>query len=327
MRVLLLLPIAIVSACAGPDGSQKPVDSGADLDSGTDSGADSDDDSGGDSGEDTGQDSGELPFDPDPRCPVEDGDIEQEPIYKHRVDRLISADGLSFTLSDDDGLSHASVPDAFLMEGEIWAYVVDGTQGRHGIWAARHHGGLVLQDCVLVDDTWDRLRVDPDVVSTDDGLRLYWLQGSPPDQPEPATRQIWTALSSDGVTYFDAELAIETGSATDPSVARGPDGLWWMAYSVRGGTVALATSVDGRTFTETDTQVEGTVPELHATDGGLRLYTTRGEKIYSSVSADGQTWTDEPEPRWIPGFAPSVLTVEGETWMWVASQERDEASP
>jgi hypothetical protein len=298
------------------------VAAGADDSAGDDNAGDSGDS--GVSADDTGgpDDTGgadETGIDPDPRCPNTDDGAEPEPIHEHRVQSLRSQDGLSFQTTDAPELLHASVPDAFLLDGEPHAIVVDGTPGRHGLWMARDDDGLALVDCVLVDGVWDPFRVDPDVVSTDGGVRLYWLEGVAPGEAPPETRRVWTASSTDGHTFVDARVALEWSTLTDPSVARGPDGRWWMAISVPGYATRLARSDDGLDFQLTGTRIPGDKAELHGTPDGLRLYVTIDGDIESLRSTDGQTWQADDGVRWAGVASPSVLEVDGELRMLVVS--------
>ncbi len=79
--------------------------------------------------------------------------------------------------------------------------------------------------------------------------------------------------------------------ASAPSVARAPDGTFWMAYvDPATDTLAMAQSADGTTFgTSTPTDIEATAPSLILDDDTFVLYATIDARIVrATAGADRQ---------------------------------------
>ncbi len=135
---------------------------------------------------------------------------------------------------------------------------------------------------------------DPWVVVDEDGrARLYYAAEGGIGLAE-ASRVDGTFTRVGDGPLLDAGQAL-SGVPRRPSVARGPDGAWWMYYDA-GGAIGIARSEDGRSFTRVDG--DPSTPEMDPAvlpfDAELPDVESRVEM---SVGAPGAIGVDTPAGR------------------------------
>lgn len=170
------------------------------------------------------------------------------------------------------------------------------------------------------------------------GCGLGWIDGE--DDPTAGLPTSgagpYTRLSRDDATpALEPVFHDETRSnVEDPSMLAGGPGvrIWYTDATVDPVTAEIryleATSLralpTGKTtvLTATEAWEEGLVSAPHVVanpDGGLVMFYEGGiamPSIGRAVSADGLTWTKDPDPILVGAESPSAVFVYGETWLF-----------
>jgi hypothetical protein len=215
----------------------------------------------------------------------------------HRLMLATSKDGMTWTLSSDVFLEHASTPCLFEgADGRLIALFVDA--------AGIAQPGALGARVELADGTWARKETnlrdaDPDVVRLPNGS--YRAFTKEPDGSiavfESRDGLGWTPL---GTAFRDAAYL----NATSPDVFQIGNG-WVMLLSL-GPQLLRATSRDGLSFTATGVaDLGGSVSSTVMVPGGWRTYfhvnaspQTGGRMIIrSAFTADGAGWRVDPGNR------------------------------
>lgn len=269
--------------------------------------------------------------DPSQTCRMEVAQ-NQSALFLHRVFRASTDDaGATFTPENLLVLDHASVPDVtFGKDQHLWMYYVSGETDYHSIWVARtdDKGDFQPLRCITLNGEPLRSGVDPDIVAMPDGrLRLFYYSnfGAPaPGVIDP--HYIETAVSSDGIHFYEEGVVLETDGGTDPSAIRHSTGTWVMAVPVNGLKMQIATSPDGVNWTELLQLDTSGIPELvEEPDGDIILFIgipngNNEMKRYRSENV-GQSWTAETNIT-VPGVThvpdevnhPSILRYSPTSW-------------
>ena len=186
---------------------------------------------------------------------------------------------------------------------------------------------------------------DPDVTILANGTYLLaytpelGVGGGP-----PAGMPIYTAISTDGINFTNAQPAFtlaSTAQVSDPSVVQLANGEFLMSVGNFGhpGTnagVSFYISQNGQNYTPTGvtlTQSDISPDLVLLSNGDVRLYTTGAGGIVSFISPNGgQTWTEEAGLRLaLPANANaglvSVMQAGPNQWDMVYQQLIDPSNP
>ena len=242
--------------------------------------------------------------------------------------------------SKDEGtrVADGSVPFAFKMkDGRIRLYYC----GPGGILSAISQDSLTFnkEEGVRFNSNQGST-CDPSVVSLPDGrFRMYYKIAFGQGGPGSAVHKIYSAVSSDGLTFQDEGLRIDSektgdnGWASVPEAVLLEDGgvrIYYVSgdFEARGGTMS-AVSADGLAFDkEAGARTEALVDPavLHLSDGaflllGVSLPTPPGleqklpQGIYALFSKDGLNFG---EPRSVLQengvYDPSIIQVDEDTF-------------
>ncbi len=157
------------------------------------------------------------------------------------------------------------------------------------------------------DGSQERIASHPWLIAVDGGYRMYYQGNSnAASAPEPSYR-VFSAFSTDGLTFTREGLRVDQGTATGliqaahGRILRRADGVLRMWFSatpaVNGGpgTVLGATSLDGLTFQLDRAPVLDRLHDptvLALPGGGVQMYSTYlAQNLLRLESADGLTFT------------------------------------
>lgn len=246
---------------------------------------------------------------------------------------------IAWTQDSGTRVSDGSVPYAMkLKDGRFRLYYC----GMGGIRSAVSTDGLSFTDEAgtrLTGDpssTYEKVVCDPTVVTLDDGrVRMYYKGGDGKQGgPGTAVHKVYSAISSDGLTFtreglrIDSEKTGDRGWASVPEAIKLPDGrvrIYYVTGDIENNNgIASAISTDGLTFTkEPGTRVRNFVDPavLRLGDGRfLLLVANPGANrevpagIYSYVSSDGLTFGDRQTVlQQNSVFDPTVIQLDGST--------------
>src|SRR3989344_2575609 len=218
---------------------------------------------------------------------------------------------LLFSWEEDGGsrITGGSVPFIHkLKDGRVRLYYCENS----GILSAISNDGLTFtkeQGVRISPGTGFELQVcDPTMVDLLDGkMRMYYKGAdSQSGGPGQSIHKIYSAISSDGLTFtkeglrIDSEQTDDRGWASVPEAFRLSDGrvrLYYVSDSVVSGHgIVSAISSDGFTFTKEDTKLTGYVdPSITTLPDGRYLLlapSMAGGGIYRFVSNDGIHFED-----------------------------------
>jgi len=205
--------------------------------------------------------------------------------YYHSIWKATSNDGRAWTKENRLIIDHASVPHPTqLANGSIVVYYVNGSIDTFDCSITEDGINYKYGDCKLFNYTTQKAW-DPYVIKLDNGkYRLFFFgpeQGGPGQLPQMASNKIYSALSDDGINFYqESGIRFQHNEITDPAVIF-VDGVWKM-YLAKGPGVLIATSSDGYSFTKVgEYNTQGSVPDiLKLDDGSLLLFICRNGISY-----------------------------------------------
>lgn len=204
---------------------------------------------------------------------------------------------------------HASVPDVIAKDGVLYAYYVDVTEDgkpeQIGVRTSSDNGASWGQKkYVVFQNARNRVPVDPAPYLLPDGkIRLYYLDIAEVQAGKNASHKIYSAISSDGVTFTQEDGARFTyDKIFDPDVVN-VDGSWRMYVGTHDNKVLSTTSSDGLSFSyEGVAYSGGAIPNVIYENKTYYLFTGG---IDISSSKDGKTFT-----KLNKRFSPAGLTAD-----------------
>lgn len=220
---------------------------------------------------------------PDPQEILQEGaphsgsGIENHTVNISFSDSLVFERGTEITTA-------GSVPEAIVIEDEIFIYFVDGTAAHQGdgkniYYITSDDGGETWteREAIEIDGLPAGLEpVDPSMHETEDGEYRMFFYDFPINKKQESYK-IYSAISTDGVEFeMEEGLRIELEiNMTDPEVVY-LDGTWYMYFA--GGEekgISLATSEDGLNFEYVDSIHDGLymgIPGAIVEDDTIYLY-------------------------------------------------------
>jgi len=239
--------------------------------------------------------------------PNQPPDVSQDPNgpYYHKIYNAISKDGLTWEKQDKVLFEHASVPGAVIKDGIIYLYFVDAS--------AETSAQLSLAKSSDLGKTFEKQQkveikgsalspVDPNPqLLASNKIRLYFF-ANPMTQGDPAKAEgphkIYSAESSNGITFEDAKEAFQEENITDPDAFKTTDG-WRMFVSKGTGLDLTISADDGLTFTKQDnfSWDQGGVSSTVNFNGTYRTYFCGQGGIASATGAETGKLTAENGTR------------------------------
>ncbi len=226
---------------------------------------------------------------------------------RRRLMTATSADGLSFTKTNEIVTDQANVPDMVMAaDGTIYLYFAGWEMGDRN-----NATGVAISDDQ--GNTWEFHNVDiagsngmahsgdPDAVLLDDGtFRLYTTF----NLPGTRTEAIFRSEGTDGIHFTAEGVAFQADPAALDSNTYLVGDTWHM-MTLSGQTTQSyeATSADGKTFAKLSRKrytIKGediVMSNVIQIDGGYRMYGFTRTDIRSFFSKDGATWTADPGVR------------------------------
>lgn len=252
--------------------------------------------------------------------------MDQGP-YKDKVSYATSTDLLKWTDSGKILATHASVPDAVVKEGIIFAYFVDvstdGIAEQTGMVKSIDGGkSWTERQIIKIDGIGNKAVADPDPYLLPDGkIRLYYydiLENRTKKITESVVNKIYSAISTDGVNFTQEDgVRLEYEMIFDPDVIKVGD-TWRMYAGTDKNKVISATSTDGLNFTYEGIATENAgVPNIYY-DGTKYLLYTAGIEIFTST--DGKTFTKTSNSFRITGGVtadPGVVKISEDKYLMV----------
>ena len=198
--------------------------------------------------------------------------MDQGP-YKDSVSYATSTDLLKWTDSGKILATHASVPDAVVKDGTIFAYFVDvstdGIAEQTGMVKSIDGGrSWTERQIIKIDGIGDKAVADPDPYLLPDGrIRLYYydiLENRTKKITESVVNKIYSAISTDGVNFTQEDgIRFEYEMIFDPDVIKVGD-VWRMYIGTDKNRIISSTSTDGKTFTYEGIALENAgVPNIY----------------------------------------------------------------
>jgi hypothetical protein len=258
--------------------------------------------------------------------------------WYHTVRTAASSDGMTFTDERTaDLVTHGSVPAALhFADGTLRVYFVDfssGTPERLGCVASHDNGKTYQWGGCVIDGLVNAKAVDPCPVLLDDGrVRLYFY-ASGNDVNSTTSHNIDSAISSDGVHFQREGTVFQFDGLVDPDVFYNGS-IWIMhVFSLSAGGTVVATSADGRAFTQTgilQPRNYGVTRPVRLNDGRFRMYAFAqpdAGQFVSLISNDGLSWSLEQGTRFSAGTGykitdPYVIARGDGSWFMTYKREK-----
>ena len=261
----------------------------------------------------------------------------ENPLGNHALFVGFSDDGNDFDVNSKTIAEQASVGNLLVLQadagefktGTLLAYFVDAS-----VMTQPGEERLALISSVDNGETWsDRtplvleglpestLPVDPSVVQLEDGsLRLYFfnfavVSGAAQKQwnvDEPHV--IASAISTDGVTFVYEGESLQRKYVTDPEVVKFGDTWFMYLAGGMGNGIPVATSTDGKTFTDTGVVIDMLgIPGSLVVGDQVSLYGCGTGGITRAVSTDGTTFSEEEVVLQVPACDPDPAMLSDGT--------------
>jgi hypothetical protein len=234
--------------------------------------------------------------------------MDQGP-YHDKVSFATSTDLLKWTDSGRILVETASVPDAIVKDGVIYAYFVDvstdGIAEQIGMIKSADNGQTWSdRQIIKIGGVGAKVPVDPDPFLLPDGkIRLYYfdIEANRGGKQTAAggKNKIYSAISSDGINFTEESgVRFEYDDIYDPDVIKIGDS-WRMYVGTGDQRVLSATSTDGLNFSyEGVALTSSAVPNIFH-DGSKYYLFTAGINI--ATSSDGKTFTKSTSNFMIQG--------------------------
>ncbi len=274
---------------------------------------------------------------------IEEKNVVQSPVgnrdpkgpSSHQMYSASSPDGLVWTMDTESLVDNASVPDPLITEdGNIRVYYLDFKLGQKFACIESADNGETFVDAGCSVQTTSDGIADPSIVQLDDGrYRLYFYGlDSSQDVNSKTEHVIKTAISDDGITFVEEQIALAYGGVVDPDVFWNGEKWIMTTFSITDGTNIVAVSDDGLTFSYFgETSLPGiiTCQPVKLENGLFRVYGFAfdgQDEFYSYTSADGLGWIEEegirleaPEGKKITD--PQVVQLSDGTWRMYLKME------